>query len=350
LSTTDRVSRGLRWTGSGLLVFGCLLTVAAIGWTQSAEALVTASAIAAFAFGIPGIAAFALAYWLESAGGASLAQGAARLVKGVRSTLPPAALNDFVGPWRGYAIALLAVLLSWAAREALDSFFPRQLPFITFYLAVAVAAWLGGFGPAVFATLFSLALSWFFFFPPSMSFRLDGLGGAIPLGLFTLVCLGIAAITASLRVALAEARRTAAGATQQAAMLREAESKLHVMANTAPALIWMSDTTKACVYFNETWLRFTGRTLAQELGNGWAEGLHPKDLARCLAVYESAFEQRVPFTMEYRLRSADGSYRTVLDKGIPRYDESGAFAGYIGACMDVTDVATAPAQNDPGKR
>jgi PAS domain S-box-containing protein len=290
-----------------------------------------------------------LAYWLDSAAGETLAQGAARLVKGMRSTLPPAALNDFVAPWRGYAIALLAVLLSWAAREALDSFFPRQLPFITFYLAVAVAAWLGGFGPAVFATLLSLALSWFFFFPPTMSFRLDSSGGAIPLGLFTLVCLGIAAITASLRMALAEARHMAAAATQQAVILREAESKLHVMANTAPALIWMSDTTKACVYFNETWLHFTGRTLAQELGNGWAEGVHPEDFARCVAVYESAFDQREPFTMEYRLRSADGSYRTVLDKGIARYDESGTFAGYVGACMDVTDVAPGAAQNDPGE-
>jgi len=119
--------------------------------------------------------------------------------------------------------------------------------------------------------------------------------------------------------------------------LRESEERFRNMADTAPVLIWTSGPDKLCDFFNKVWLEFTGRTLEQELGNGWAEGLHPDDQDRCLAVYSSSFDKREKFQMEYRLRRADGQYRSLLDSGIPRFTASGMFEGYIGSCIDVTD-------------
>ncbi len=115
------------------------------------------------------------------------------------------------------------------------------------------------------------------------------------------------------------------------------ESDYVTLVEQAPILIWRADLTMGCDYFNERWLAFTGRTLAQERGNGWAEGVHPDDLQRCLDVYTSAFGERRPFEMQYRLRRHDGVWRWILDRGAPFRDGAGEFAGYIGSCVDVTE-------------
>ena len=119
--------------------------------------------------------------------------------------------------------------------------------------------------------------------------------------------------------------------------LRESEARFRNMADTAPVFIWLADTEKRCTWFNKPWLDFTGKTLEQELGNGWAQGIHPEDFDQCWSIYSSSFDARQPFEMEYRLRRRDGEYRWALDHGIPRYAESGEFVGYIGSCIDVTD-------------
>jgi PAS domain S-box-containing protein len=119
--------------------------------------------------------------------------------------------------------------------------------------------------------------------------------------------------------------------------LRESEARFRAMANTAPVMIWVSGPDRLCTFFNKGWLDFTGRTLEQELGNGWAEGVHREDFDRCLNVYTTSFAARQQFTMEYRLRRSDGEYRWVLDTGTPRFAPDGEFLGYIGSCIDIAE-------------
>lgn len=104
-----------------------------------------------------------------------------------------------------------------------------------------------------------------------------------------------------------------------------------------PALIWRSGLDASCNYFNKRWLSFTGRTIEQEMGNGWAEGIHPADFDRCVNHYMTYFKARSPFSMEYRLKHNDGEYRWILDMGMPFYDLNKNFAGYIGSCYDITE-------------
>jgi PAS domain S-box-containing protein len=127
------------------------------------------------------------------------------------------------------------------------------------------------------------------------------------------------------------------------AALQESERRFRDLADSAPVLIWMSGTDKLCTYFNRTWLQFTGRPLARELGNGWAEGVHTEDCESCWDIYARAFDARQPFEMDYRLRRSDGEYRWILDTGVPRHDASGHFLGYVGSCIDITDRKRAAA-------
>jgi PAS domain S-box-containing protein len=114
-------------------------------------------------------------------------------------------------------------------------------------------------------------------------------------------------------------------------------SRFRIMADNAPVLVWMSGPDRLCTWFNKPWLEFTGREMEKETGLGWTENLHPEDHERSLAAYRSAFQAREPFQMEYRLKRHDGSYRWLLDRGVPLHDESGGFMGYVGTALDITD-------------
>jgi PAS domain S-box-containing protein len=128
--------------------------------------------------------------------------------------------------------------------------------------------------------------------------------------------------------------------------LLESEARFQMMADTAPVLIWMTGTDGLCNYFNKPWLEFTGRSLEQEVGMGWTEGLHPDDVQGCFDGFLPAFHARKPFRIEYRLRRADGEYRWVIESGIPRYTGDGEFAGYIGSNIDITDLKRAEQERE----
>jgi PAS domain S-box-containing protein len=115
------------------------------------------------------------------------------------------------------------------------------------------------------------------------------------------------------------------------------EQARSAFADNAPVMIWRSGPDNLCDWFSQPWLQFTGRTIEQELGSGWTEGVHPDDLARCLSIYVTAFDGRDKFSVEYRLRRHDGVYRWLLDNGRPYSSSDGMFRGYFGWCIDITD-------------
>ncbi len=118
---------------------------------------------------------------------------------------------------------------------------------------------------------------------------------------------------------------------------KESEARFRHLINAAPIMVWMSGPDKLATYLNQTWLDFTGRSMQQEIGDGWAEGIHPDDVERCLRTYHRAFDARESFQLEYRLRRFDGEYRWLIDVGFPTFDSEANFEGYIGSCIDITE-------------
>ena len=147
----------------------------------------------------------------------------------------------------------------------------------------------------------------------------------------TIVCGLQAVLISGLLVNLLRRRRAESS-------LEESEKRFQTMADAAPVLIWVSGEDKLCTYLNKAWLEFTGRSMEQDLGNGWSEALHLDDVEKALQTYRSAFDAREPFAMQYRLKRVDGEYRWVTDQGVPRYGPRGNFRGYVGACVDITDL------------
>ncbi|MEP6539568.1 MAG: PAS domain S-box protein, partial [Bryobacteraceae bacterium] len=116
-----------------------------------------------------------------------------------------------------------------------------------------------------------------------------------------------------------------------------AERRFRQLTDHAPVLIWIAGTDNGFHFFNKPWLEFTGRTMEQEIGLGWSEGVHPDDLKRCMALYLVSFEARQRFRMEFRLRRNDGQWRWILVDGQPMYSIAGTFDGFIGSSIDITD-------------
>ena len=116
-----------------------------------------------------------------------------------------------------------------------------------------------------------------------------------------------------------------------------AEERFKHLADASPVLIWISGPDALMTYFNRSWLEFRGRTLDEESGNGWTEGLHPDDRNLCLETYLKSFSARQPFRMQYRLRRGDGEYSWVENRGGPFYDQEGRLGGFTGSALDVNE-------------
>ena len=119
--------------------------------------------------------------------------------------------------------------------------------------------------------------------------------------------------------------------------LQESGERLRALADSGPVMIWSARPDKYCDYFNRSWLQYRGRSLGQEIGSGWIQGVNPEDLEHCLMVRDSGFERRCSFQAEYRLRRHDDAYHWVVEYAVPSFSRSGAFIGYVGSCIDIQD-------------
>lgn len=124
---------------------------------------------------------------------------------------------------------------------------------------------------------------------------------------------------------------------------RQTLKHLDTVTNASAGLAWTVDEHKRTDWLNQAWLDFTGRDLATECATPWTEDLHPQDRERCEKCFDESFEARRPYSMEYRLRRHDGVYRWVHEQAKPRYDADQRFIGYVGSCLDVTDLREAEA-------
>jgi diguanylate cyclase (GGDEF)-like protein/PAS domain S-box-containing protein len=118
--------------------------------------------------------------------------------------------------------------------------------------------------------------------------------------------------------------------------LQESEARFRAMADNSPMFIWLTDRDNRLVWFNQTLLDFTGRTLTEELQTGWTQDLHPED-APVLEAFSQHAERQEPFRTEFRLKRRDGAYRWIMDTASPRFDKNGNFMGYIGSGTDITE-------------
>ena len=129
-----------------------------------------------------------------------------------------------------------------------------------------------------------------------------------------------------------QAKREQAGGVR-----RVGEQDFRSMLDAARVLIWVGGTSRRCSYCNERWLAFTGRSLNEEIGDGWLESVHPDDRDPFISAYVDASRHWSPFSAEFRLRRSDGVYRWVRCHGNPRFVSDGSFTGYVGVCTDITE-------------
>jgi PAS domain S-box-containing protein len=214
---------------------------------------------------------------------------------------------------------LAAIVMGVAAiliQLALPSVF-QGIPFFMFFIAVFFSAFVGGFGPALAATILGTALTSYFFHPTGTQSALFFVAGFV-----------VSWFVSS--------RRRWEEAQKQAEV-----DHLATIANIAPAVVWITDAEKRCTYVNDRWLELSGRKREEELGFGWLSEMHPDDIPPCMERFETAFASRAPVEIEYRQLRHDGVYRWMLSRGVPRVDRNGAFAGYIGVALDIDDLRAA---------
>jgi len=469
----SQIARGLTWIGGAFLVASAGVIVWAVFRTVGVDDLLVALTVAGLGLGLPAIVAFVVAWILNSLGQADAELD--DVDPGVEAALPPQRSQVATLAW-GYAVGVLACIAAWGVRVALDPLLGAQVTYAPLLLSVAFAAWYGGLGPSLLATLLGAAIAWYAYLSPRDRFEVLDIDAAVQLGLYCAAALCIGGIASALRASreraqslarevlaresgleharaeleaerdrfritlqaigdaviatdaqgnitfanecaaaltgwpiaeaigkpLAKVFRTidettranaalaleqeqtdatagmllvARGGTERVieskvsairhrsvapggyvlvfrdttearrarAALEESEARFRVMADETPVALWMCDTERRCTYVNRAWLSFTGRTLEDELGDGWTASVHPEDFGERGAAFGAAFEAREAFTLEYRLRRGNGEYRWVLDHGAPRFDGEGRFAGYIGACLDITERKDAEA-------
>jgi PAS domain S-box-containing protein len=355
-SDVRRITQALNWIGVGALVAGIAVVMWALWGTHGVDDFRTAVIVATLGFGVPSVVALAVAWMLDSlvetenapAAGPAEAAAAAPLQRTHTRQWP--LLLQYVAA--AGVVVVAAVLRFW-----MDPILGDRVPFITFFLAVVVAAWIGGFGASAFATALSVLAAWHWFMRGPAGLPPDLLGNAVAGGVFVATALAMGGLTAAMHATAEAADRLSAQTKLRDAELqsvgaelqREHErlidaTEIRTVADAAPVLLWLADASGARTRFNRQWLEFTGLTPDEATGLQWSDAIHPEDRESCLAACDAALRSRAPLRARYRLRRFDGEYRTVIEQALPRFAADGVFAGYVGACMDLdNEPEAAPA-------
>ncbi len=242
-----------------------------------------------------------------------------------------------------YALAVVMTLLALLTRSALDPALGDHFPYISFYIAVAVTAWFGGLGPSLTAmALGGLASQWYLV-PPRESLAITEPMHQIGYLTYFGVCLVVVGIaqarrTAQLRAeaALVDLRHELFERKQAEANLRESDARFRALADAAPALIWING-PQGAEFVNRTYLEFLGANPRDIQAYEWAQFVHPDDRKRYLDGYLQAVDRRAVFDAEFRFRRHDGEWRWMRSVARPRMSEQGAFLGYAGVTIDITE-------------
>jgi PAS domain S-box-containing protein len=225
-------------------------------------------------------------------------------------------------------LASALIVLSYVVFIARESNVPPPLLYSLVPFLLWSALRFGSAGAGTSATIVALLSTWATLHGRGPFNQINPIDRISSLQLFLL----FTAVPFMVLAVLVEERR------RQQAVLLESEERFRLMADTAPTMIWMAATDKLCTFFNRGWLNFTGKSMQKEVGDGWLAGVHPEDTQRCMSVYSTAFDARADFEMEYRLCRYDGEYRWIVDCGVPRFGADGMFCGYIGSCVDITEL------------
>lgn len=238
-----------------------------------------------------------------------------------------------------YVLTVIVVALTVAIRwGVLAPVLGDRGPFSGFTLGIVAAAWIGGLWPGIFATVLSVMAGWMLFMAPAWA---PGPQRIAVTAIFFVTGVLVSIVCESLHRSRRRAEAARSDLEKSRQRLLDSEKGFRSLADSAPVLIWVTDATKARTWLNRPWLEFTGKTMEQELGVGWRDGVHPADLERYQEVYSASFDTRQPFEMDYRLRRHDGVYRWVLDRGIPFTAADGTFLGYMGGVIDFNERKSA---------
>jgi PAS domain S-box-containing protein len=258
-------------------------------------------------------------------------------------------------PWKRYGSAVLPAILSILIRVQFRDSFGNKMPFLFFFLVILFAGTYGGFGPALLALSLEAIPAVYFYVQPEDAFHPPVATSLWGLGIFVALGLLVAAIGHSLYLSrrrvreaarevedrMRELQREIARERHLEGELRESEGRFRLMGDVAPMMMWMAGPDKRCIWVNRSWLEFTGHKPEEEVDSAWGRSIHPDDRQAAASAFNAAFDGRRPCRIEYRLRRHDGVYRWILDSGMPSFGPDGALLGYIGTCVDISEIKDA---------
>ncbi len=250
-----------------------------------------------------------------------------------------------------YAVAIGSAAISAVLVEFLLPSVGTQFPFLMLYPAVICAAWYGGFGPGLLATVLTALVAAFFLFEPRFSFAIARPGDQLATLLFLVVGGLISWVGEMVLRANRQLEKYARGIANQRDIsekraaeldrlnesLRQSEGRYRSLVNATAQIVWTTNPEGEVVEDMPLWQAFTRKSEEELRGWGWVDSLHPEDRERTRAVWSEAVRARSVYETEYRIRKSDGEYRHFVARGVPVLQADGSVREWVGTCTDITE-------------